>query len=172
MALYQPIVDALMDLLEDECGTTFKYYNRKMVTWEALQQMFQGGNDSAQKFLQPALLLYDGPGMGGGMVTYVQAGRTPGNRTKKVTLVIYAQTPGGGTPGGPGFDIPGTDIFYPLIEAVEAALEPDPSDSFGTVSLGGLVRHCWIEGDGVLIPGDIDPNGQGMATLPVSILIP
>ena len=166
--LYEPIMDALLALLQDSCGSLFQTYSRRFVTWENLLQQLTG--DNAIK--QPALYLYSGPGFGGGTEQFIQQGRTPAKRIITRTVVIYAQIPGGGLPGGIDVSTPGDSPFYPLIEAVESALDPPDSSILGTVTLGGLVTHCWIEGTGVIVPGDIDPNGQGMATLPVSILIP
>ncbi len=54
-----------------------------------------------------------------------------------------------------------------LLDAIEAALEPPPGEK---QTLGGLVEHCWIEGE-----ADIDPGfftRQGFCILPVNILFP
>lgn len=166
--VYDPIMDALLALLEASCGSTFKTYSRRFLMWEALINSINNNTAPAQ----PALYLYDGPGLGGGVIKYENRGRGPSKRTLTRTIVIYGQIPGGGTPGGIDAVTPGGSVFYPLLEAVEAALEPSPSDSFGTVTLGGLVTHCWIEGDGIIVTGEIDPSGQGMATIPVNIVIP
>jgi hypothetical protein len=166
--LYDPIMAALLTLLQTSCGSLFKTYSRRFMTWEDLQQQLSA-TDAVR---QPALYLYSGPGFGGGTTKYIQQGRTPAKRIITRTIVLYAQIPGGGLPGGIDSTTAGDAPFYPLIEAVESALEPADSDSLATITLGGLVTHCWIEGDGVIVPGDIDPNGQGMATLPVTILIP
>lgn len=165
--LYDPIMDALLALLKTN-GDLFEYYSRKFVMFQDIPQMIANG----QPVRQPACLLYDGPGFGGGRIRYENRGRGPGKRTLNRTIVIYAQIPGGGTPGGKDIDTPGASPLYPLIEAIEATLEPSPSSSLGVITLGGLVTHCWIEGEGVIIPGDIDPDGQCMATIPVNIVIP
>jgi hypothetical protein len=57
-------------------------------------------------------------------------------------------------------------VLNPLLDAVEAALAPDPVSH--VQSLGGLVSHCWIAGrvqtdEGVL-------GGQAVAIVPVEIL--
>lgn len=166
--VYDPIMDALLALIQAACGDSFKTYSRRFMTWENLIQSIQGGIGPPQ----PALYLFDGVGLGGGVTKYIQGGRTPSRREISRSIVIYTQLQGGGLPGGPEIGIPGGTAFYELIEAVEAALEPSPSSSLATVTLGGLVTHCWIEGDSVMMTGDIDPNGQGMAVLPVNILIP
>lgn len=166
--LYEPIMAALLTLLQTSCGSLFQTYSRRFMTWEDLLQQLSAAN----AVRQPALYLYSGPGFGGGTEQFVQQGRTPAKRIITRTIVIYAQIPGGGTPGGIDTTTPGDAPFYPLIEGIESALDPPDSNSLATITLGGLVTHCWIEGTGVIVPGDIDPNGQGMATLPVSILIP
>lgn len=76
-----------------------------------------------------------------------------------VDLYIYAQAPDELTP-------PAT-VLNPLLDAVEAALAPDPVGHVQT--LGGLVSHCWIAGriqtdEGVL-------GGQAVAIVPIEILI-
>jgi hypothetical protein len=76
-----------------------------------------------------------------------------------VDLYIYAQAPDELTP-------PAT-VLNPLLDAVEAALAPDPVGHVQT--LGGLVAHCWIAGriqtdEGVL-------GGQAVAIVPVEILV-
>lgn len=59
-------------------------------------------------------------------------------------------------------------VLNPLIDAVEAALQPSPA--IGAQTLGGLVVHCWIEGDILKEPGDLDD--QAMAMIPVRLLAP
>lgn len=162
-------MNAVLALIQASCGNAFQTYSRRFITYQDLIQVLQ---NNPQAVPQPALYVYDGVGFGGGITKYVQQGRTPGNRTLLRTIVIYSQLPGGNQPAGIDSTTPGADAIYDLIEKVETALDPPDSDSFGTVSLGGLVTHCWIEGDGLIVPGDIDPNGQGMATLPLNILIP
>ena len=167
--LYDPIMDALLALLQESCGSLFKTYTRRFVTWQQLIQSIENGNPA---LFQPALLLIDSVGFGGGTTKYEQQGRTPIRRTIQRSIVLYAQITRGNTPGGYDPNVVPGSMFYPLIESVESALEPSPSSSFAVVTLGGRVTHCWLEGEGIIIPGDLDPNGQGMATLPVSILIP
>ena len=76
-----------------------------------------------------------------------------------VDLYLYAQAPDKLT-------APAT-VLNPLLDAVEAALAPDPVGHVQT--LGGLVSHCWIAGriqtdEGVL-------GGQAVAIVPVEILV-
>jgi hypothetical protein len=145
---------------------TFRYIARRMVMWEELIQGIVPA-----PFLQPALILFDGAGLGGGKTLFEQRGRgRPPVRIIDRTIVVYAQLPGGGTPAGPDATTPPGSVFGPLSEAIEGALTPDPGEP--TITLGGLVSHVWIEGEGFWSTGDFDPNGQGMMTVPVRIMIP
>ena len=88
-----------------------------------------------------------------------EAGKPP-RWTLAVDLFVYAQAPDDRTP-------PAT-VLNPLLDAIEAALAPDPVTSLQT--LGGQVAHCWIAGkvetdEGVL-------GGQAVAIVPVEILVP
>ncbi len=168
--LYRPIMEALLARLQTKCGDTFQTYSRRFVMWENMAQMVMNGKAP----VQPALYLFDGVMMtGGGRINFERTAKSvPNKRLIERTIVIYAQMPGGGTPDGTDSETPGGDVFYPLQEAVEAAIEPDPGDSWGALTLGGLCEHCWIQGDGYMFTGDIDPNGQGMLTIPVRILVP
>ena len=169
MSTYKPIMDALLALIQNSCGTLFQTYGRRMVMWEQLDQTLNG-----QRIVQPALYLFDGMIVPeSGIITYEHTVRkVPNKREIQRAIVIYAKIPGGGTPQGIDLVTPGGDVLYPLIEAVEAALEPSQSDPFGAQTLGGLVSHVWLQGKGYTFAGDIDPNGQGMAILPVKIMIP
>ena len=55
-----------------------------------------------------------------------------------------------------------------IIDAVEAELAPSPVS--GVQTLGGLVSHCWIEGEIEQFPGVLD--GIAKAIIPVKILVP
>ncbi len=62
--------------------------------------------------------------------------------------------------------IPATTVNT-LMDAIDVAMRPD--DFLNSVlTLGGLVSHCWIEGDVSFDPGDID--GDGVLVLPVKVL--
>lgn len=167
---YAEVMDALMTQLTANLGPLFQTYGRRLRTWQELNQLMTTAGGVGVK--QPALYLYDGPGLGGGFTTYQPRQRgTPNVRIMKRTIVIYARMPGAGTPGGVDQEAIGADELTQLVERVESVFNQDDSGQ-GAFTLGGRVSHCWIEGDGVIIPGDIDPDGQGMATLPVSIMIP
>lgn len=55
-----------------------------------------------------------------------------------------------------------------LLKAIDAALVPD-NLSTGKFTVGGLVTHCWLEGDSDLDPGIFGP--QTAAILPINILV-
>lgn len=101
--------------------------------------------------------LYEQPGKG-----------LPPIRTMRADIICYAQIPktDATTPGG----------FYlnPLIDAVEAALTTlTGTDNIqGYLTLGGLVDRCWISGSIIKETGEIDADGQAIAVIPVSILVP
>ena len=88
--------------------------------------------------------------------TYTVAGRgMPPKRSLPVSLYLYCNN-----------DDP--SLMQDLLDAIEAALEPDEGEE--TLTLGGLVSHCRIEGqietdEGLL--GD-----QAVAIIPISILVP
>lgn len=147
----------------------FRYVSRRYVTYEALVNSIQSG---LSPFPQPALLIYDGIGFGGGKTKFEQRGRgRPVVRVLFRTLVVYAQMPGGGTPQGPDATTPGGSVFAPLSEAIEGVFQQFDQEG-AALTLGGLVSHCWIDGESHWLTGDIDPTGQGLMTIPVQIMIP
>lgn len=183
MAIYEPIMDALMAYLQAQTGfgttsATFLTMQRGIVLWERLPEIVNGN----PVIRQPALFLYDGPEFGGGEIAYSRPGgrATPPVRLLKRTIVIYAKsTVAGGFPGGYIGGIAAqnlitsqANILHPLLEAVETALNTPDNLETGTLTLGGLVAYCRHEGRGFQIPPDIDPNGQGLASLPIEIKVP
>ncbi len=168
--IYEQVMDALLLLLKTKCGNTFSYYSRRFGTWENILQQNQQG----LSIQQPALFLYDGIGFGGGIILYEQRGRgTPQRRTMKRTIVVYALTPDGRAAGGIDATTPGGSVFAPLQQSIEDALAAEIGDApGGALTLGGLCSHCWIDGDIHWLTGDIDPDGQGMFTLPINIMLP
>jgi len=55
-----------------------------------------------------------------------------------------------------------------LLQLIDAAFVPDNLGT-GKFTIGGLVTHCWIEGDSDLDPGIFGP--QAAAILPLNILV-
>lgn len=179
MAQYEPIMNALLAYLQAQIPTnTFLTYRRGIVMWERLAEVQNG----VPVIRQPALFLYDGPEFSGGKIDYRRSASraTPVIRTMSRTIVIYARTPAAG--GMAGGQIGGSAVqnvntsqasfLHPLIEAVETALSTPDNPETGTLTLGGLVAYCRHEGVGFQIPPDLDPEGQGMASLPIEIRLP
>jgi len=92
----------------------------------------------------------------------------PAQRTRLLTrnerefqIVVYQCTAADGV-------TPGKIENNLILDAIEDALRPSPGHEVQT--LGGLVHHCWIEGDIFRDSGDLD--GQGVITVPVRVLVP
>lgn len=85
----------------------------------------------------------------------------PAKVTLNVDLFIYTSV------GKDPNTIPGQQLNQ-LLDAIDAALAPEPVT--GKQTLGGLVSHCWIEGNVMKDTGDMD--GDGLAVIPVKILVP
>jgi hypothetical protein len=60
-------------------------------------------------------------------------------------------------------------LLNPLLDSVEATLAPDDGSN-QVQTLGGLVSHCWIEGQIEIFEGVL--GDQAVAIIPVSILVP
>ena len=86
-------------------------------------------------------------------------------------LWIYCKSPGGGTPGVSDGVTPGATAINNLIESVEASLSID-NRTVMECTLGGLVQYCRIEGQTIKVSGDMNPDGQCFAAIPVKILVP
>lgn len=85
----------------------------------------------------------------------------PPKRTLMADVWIYANS--GEDPDA----VPATQLNS-LIDAVEAALAPSPVTN--TLTLGGLVTHCWIEGRPEYFSGHL--AGQAIAVVPIKMLVP
>lgn len=139
----EAIYAALFALVKS--AAPFKLTSRRLKLWADV--------NSSQK---PALFVVQRP------QTYVQGSTaTPQKVTLEAEIIIY-------TDAGkdPNF-IPATELNT-LVDAVDQALAG--SVITGNQTLGGLVAHCWIEGKVFIDPGDLD--GDGLAIIPVKILIP
>jgi hypothetical protein len=108
---------------------------------------------------QPALFLRTGPKND----WLERQGRAPPRVVLEAEIWIYAR--GSEDPNDP--DAAPSMRLNPLIGAVEAALDPYPLEA---QTLGGLVAHCWLEGEGAIESGDL--SGQAIACLPVKMLVP
>lgn len=75
-----------------------------------------------------------------------------------VNLWIYVKTDE--NPTGP--------VLNPILDAIDASLAPQ-TDGENTQTLGGLVHHCWIEGETQIFEGDL--GDEAVAIVPVKILV-
>jgi hypothetical protein len=82
----------------------------------------------------------------------------PTRTVLEVNLYIYVYTDGGEV--GP--------VLNPLLDAVEASLEP-MNDGDHAQTLGGLVHHCWLEGQVQIFEGNL--GTEAVAIVPVKILV-
>lgn len=57
-------------------------------------------------------------------------------------------------------------VLNSLVDTLIAALQPPPGQEKQT--LGGLVTHCWVEGEMRSDAGDI--SGQGVAIVPIKVM--
>jgi len=180
-ATREQVMIALLAQLQKQCGRAFNTYSRAFIPiadlWRQLGTNQQQASGTLPLF--PALFLYDGVGFGGSGIDEWQQRKNsrgiPYIRTLERTIVIYARKTGAGLPSGPTGDptiSPGSTNLQNLTETVENALTAYDNAVDRYLSLGGLVQHCWIEGHGVMIPGDTDPSGLGMQTLPIKIMMP
>ena len=140
----EQVFEALLALLQDKIPG-IRTYTRKV----GLPTEFQAA-------AQPALVLFSP------MENTNQGGLgSPPRRTWHFSIIVYFRVPRNDA---------GETVMNPLLEAVEAALESGPS--FPAITLGGLVSHCWLEGDTVKESGDTDADGQGGFVVPGKILVP
>ncbi|WP_213308182.1 hypothetical protein [Paraburkholderia sacchari] len=83
----------------------------------------------------------------------------PAKVTLHCDIYLYVNT-------GNDMSVTPATTINPLMDAIEAALAPDPLTGFQT--LGGTVSHCWIEGEIASDEGLLGP--QGVLIIPVNIL--
>jgi hypothetical protein len=93
----------------------------------------------------------------------------PGKLTLTGYIILYFQCP------TPLIDpigeetVLGATTLNTLLDAIDAAMQPDNIVT-GKLTLGGLVEHCWIEGQTDMDDGMY--SQQGAAMIPVNILVP
>jgi hypothetical protein len=153
----EPIYAALFALLQQQLQgspPTFVTVGRRHVSPDEL--------GPAQ---QPALF-----SIGVGAVDNPRPEGTPGKVTLKALLIVYAFGSALNQPPGEETELTET-VINNLILAVRTALAPAfPNGGFNRQTLGGLVRHCWIEGEVSVDPGVY--GQQAAALIPVHILVP
>ncbi len=169
--IYDDSMIALLARLQTKCGAAFKSYNRGILLYDDMIQRLTNPEAGGPAMVFPQLWLYEGVGLGGGTVEFVPVRGAGAKRTMSRTIVMYDRKPNGNTPAGADGTATGMIQLNPLLQLVVDAFAPD-TPSLNTLTLGNLVSHCWIEGEVYSIPGDIDPSGLAMQTVPVKILIP
>jgi hypothetical protein len=128
---------------ETQESVGFGYSNRRIQT-----------SDQIPAELMPALLQGVGP-----EDFKVLAGLPP-KRTLSANWLIYYK---------PNLTPLTTDpLTNAILDGVEGVFVPDSPN--GTVTLGGLVAHAWIEGEVFKAAGDL--NDQAMIVVPIKLLIP
>ncbi len=92
---------------------------------------------------------------------------TPGVTTLEAALFVYCEAPGVDEPPGEETQLAETALNA-LLKTIEAAIKP-PIDG-QPQTLGGLVSHCWLEGQTFKDPGVL--SHQAMAIVPLRMLVP
>ncbi len=143
---------ALFDSLHSNLGTRFKSMGRRHIAPPALSTS-----------LQPALFQVAAKEM------HIPQ-KPPGAPSKLVLrgfLILYVFDDSPNENIGQE-TILGETQLNNLLMAIDGAFLPDDPTT-GKFTLGGLVTHCWLEGDSDLDPGIFGP--QAAAILPVNILV-
>lgn len=140
----EAIFVALFDLLKAVPGITVA--ERRLRHWSDVQ--------SAE---QPYLCLAQG---GQTAQQGDPAKGVPTKWTLEADIYLYALTTGGQTP---------STVLNPIVDAVESALQPQYPDIEKYQTLGGLVQHCWIEGNIDTDEGTL--GDQAVAVIPIKILV-
>ncbi len=138
------IADALMELLIN--SYTFGFTSRKLKMLEAVSVN-----------LRPALFLtnYDQS------VSYQSETLRKRSMTFRAVIYTSARDP----------DISGDVLLNDILDAIETALAPSGADILiNRQTLGGIVSHCYIEGEITKDPGDLDKDG--LAVIPIIVLMP
>ncbi len=140
------IMDALMEVLEDNMPSIVEFTRR-----------FKDLPSIATSAQMPYLMLTKPreqyPARA---ITQLPAKRT---FRADITIALSAGTDQNGEPDRALCDI---------LDQLDLALRPPVGSE--TLTLGGLVDHCYIEGDIICVPGDLD--GIGMIQIPIVILVP
>lgn len=103
---------------------------------------------------QPALFLAQRTG---GVVERVRG--QPSRLTLRADAYLYVRTDESTLPA---------TILNDLLDAVAEALEPE-SEAFPVQTLGGVVHHCWIDGEIETDEGTL--GDQAVAIVPITIIV-
>ena len=149
----EPIWAALFALLEQSVGSSYVTMGRHHVQPPQLAPE-----------MQPALFLVQAR-----ETRMAKPPGTPVRLTLSGFLILYFQAPAPLLEGVGVETVVGATALNALLKGIDDALEPDDVAT-GKLTLGGLVTHCWIEGDVDMDPGIY--TQQGAAILPIRILVP
>jgi hypothetical protein len=78
-------------------------------------------------------------------------------------IVIYVQSGINDTSVIPSIALNG------LLDAIDAAMQPNPGDPLNNQTLGGLVEHAWINGETLIFEGTL--QGQSVAIVPIQMYV-
>jgi hypothetical protein len=140
------IMDALLTQLEDNMPLV-KTFTRRFSEYSSLSQ-------SAQL---PYLILTRA------RENYPQRAITglPPKRNLKCEIFIYLSA------GQDQSAIP-DETVCDIMDQVDTALRPPVGQE--ALTLGGIIDHCYIMGDVIQVPGDLD--GTGLMIIPLEVVIP
>lgn len=159
MTSREEIFEALFTLTKDvvwNVGTANAPVYERFRTRTRRIALFSDVNDSAQPWL----------GQSEHSESFNQLSRMPYKRTFKAQWVVYHVN--GKQPNSTP-----TVRNNQILDALQAAIAPAVTDEGypdERNTLGGLVYHCFIDGEVFKDPGDIDD--QGMLVVPITILGP
>jgi hypothetical protein len=144
---------ALFALLEAKVGASYITLGRKHIQ-------------------PPALVAEQQPALFQVQVRETRGPRPPGMPVKLALsgfLILYFQAPMPLLEGIGAETTLGATTLNALLKGIDDALVPDDPTT-GRLTLGGLVHHCWIEGDADMDDGMY--TQQGAAIVPIKILVP
>ena len=150
----EQVFQALFDQLQENTLLPVTY-SRRMLDYSAIAPG-----------LMPILMLWEQP-----EESHYRSGRGLPQDIWEALIVVVFQNTSRPRNGDPTTAIPGATIINPIIDEIRAALTPDDPTT-NSLTLGGLVEWCRVEGRTVIETGDTDGSGFGGAVIPVRILIP
>lgn len=121
--------------------SSFRTFTRRLKHWEDVQPEDQ-----------PALYM----AVGNESRTIVRG--QPPRITLTTELWVYVKTD----------ENPAAEVLNPLLDEIDSALQP-ANDGDHVLTLGGLVHHCWIEGDTQIFEGNL--GDEAVAIIPVKMLV-
>lgn len=148
----EAVFSALFAILETAPGITT--FSRRMLDYSAVAPG-----------LMPILMLWEQPEL-----TDYRPGRGLPRDYWEAYIIIVFHNPSRVTAGNPNSAVPGATIINPLVDGVRNALAPDDPTT-NSLTLGGLVDWCRVEGRTIVETGDTDAQGYGGAIIPVRMQI-